>query len=361
MEMRVYNFAPGPACLPVEVLMKIREHLPEYMDKGMSVMEMSHRSKMFEEILTGAQDSLRRLMNIPENYHILFLQGGASLQFDMVPMNLMTIHKKADFVNTGMWTKRAIAEAKLFGAVHVVASSEDKVFNYIPVLNPADFDPDADYFHIATNNTIYGTRYVDLPQTGNVPLVGDMSSNILSQEYDVSKFGLIFAGAQKNIGPSGLTVVIIRDDLVARAPANTPAMLKYAIHVKENSLYNTPPTFGIYVAGLMFAWTESFGGVKEMQKQNEYKASLLYGCLDNSGMFSPTVQGACRSLMNIPFVSGNEELDEKFVKEAAKSGLVNLKGHRSVGGMRASLYNAMPVEGVKALVAFIQKFELENK
>ena len=359
--MRVYNFAPGPACLPVEVLLKIKEDLPEYMDKGMSVMEMSHRSKMFEEIIVGAEQGLRHLMSIPENYHILFLQGGASLQFDMIPMNLMQNSKSADFVNTGMWTKRAIAEAKKFGTVRIIASSEDKVFNYIPKLNPEDFDPNADYFHIATNNTIYGTRYVELPETGDVPLVGDMSSNILSQEYDVGKFGIIFAGAQKNIGPSGLTVVIIRDDLVSRGPESLPTMLRFATHVKEKSLYNTPPTFGIYVAGLMFRWMETFGGVKAMQKQNEYKAALLYDCLDNSNMFSPTVNGPERSLMNIPFVTGNEELDDKFVKEAAKSGLVNLKGHRSVGGMRASIYNAMPVEGVKALIDFLKKFELENK
>ncbi len=357
---RVYNFSPGPAALPVEVLEKAQKELVNYGNAGMSVMEMSHRSKDYLEIIQKAEADLRDLMNIPSNYKVLFLQGGASTQFAMVPLNLFK-NKRADYVNTGQWSTKAIQEAEKYGTVNVVASSKDKVFNYIPVLDPAKFDKDADYFHITINNTIYGTRYTSLPDTGNVPLVTDMSSSILSEVYDVSKFGLIYAGAQKNIGPSGVTVVIIREDLVGNAGKEVPTMLDYKIHVENESLYNTPPTFAIYIAKLVFEWLKEKGGVPAMQKINEEKAGLFYDYLDNSAMFKPTVAKEYRSLMNIPFVTGNEELDKKFISEAKKAGLVNLAGHRSVGGMRASIYNPMPIDGVKALIEFMKKFEVENK
>lgn len=357
---RVYNFSSGPATIPAEVLEKAAKEMLVYQDKGMSVMEMSHRSKMYLEIFQEAEKDLRELMQIPDNYRVLFLQGGASTQFAMVPLNLFK-NKKADFVKTGAWAKKAISEAKRYGEAHVIASSEDKNFSYIPDLDKSTFLPDADYFHITMNNTIYGTRFTALPDTGSVPLVTDMSSSILSEVYDVSKFGLIYAGAQKNIGPAGLCVVIIREDLIGHALDFTPTMLNYQIHADNDSMYNTPPTYTIYIAKLVFEWLKEQGGVAAMQKQNEEKAALLYDFLDQSAMFSNPVTIRDRSLMNVTFVSGDKDLDAKFVKEAEACGLVNLKGHRSVGGMRASLYNPMPLSGVQALVAFMKKFETENK
>jgi phosphoserine aminotransferase len=345
--------------MPLPVLEKAGSEMACYGNAGMSVMEMSHRSKAFLEIIQQAENLLRDLMRIPENYRVLFLQGGATTQFSMAPLNLFR-NKKADFVHTGQWSKKAIAEAKRFGNVNVVASSEDKVFSYIPELNPATFSPDADYFHITLNNTIYGTRFTQLPKV-SVPLVTDASSGILSEVYDVSKFGLIYAGAQKNIGPAGLCVVIIREDLIGGALDICPTMLNYKTHADESSLYNTPPTFSIYIAKLVLEWLKEQGGVPAMQKINEQKSALLYDFLDDSILFKGTVTPKDRSLMNIPFVTGDAALDDKFVKEATAAGLVNLKGHRTVGGMRASIYNAMPVEGVAALVDFMKKFELENK
>lgn len=357
---RVYNFSAGPAMLPVSVLEKAAAEMLVYGNTGMSVMEMSHRSKMYLEIYQDAEKNIRELMNIPENYKVLFLQGGASTQFAMVPLNLFK-NKKADFVKTGQWAKKAISEAKRYGEAVVVASSEDQTFNYIPELDPSKFSSDADYFHITMNNTIYGTRFTTLPDTGNVPLVTDMSSNILSEVYDVSKFGLIYAGAQKNFGPAGLALVIIREDLVGNALDFTPTMLDYKIHVENESMYNTPPTYSIYIANLVFEWLKGMGGVAAMQKINEEKAAILYDFLDSSSLFKGTVVPKDRSLMNVPFVTGSDELDAKFVKEATAAGLSTLKGHRSVGGMRASIYNAMPTEGVIALVDFMKKFEGENK
>ena len=357
---RVYNFSAGPSILPEEVLKIASDEMLDWHGSGMSVAEMSHRSKWFEEIINTAEVDLRELMNIPSNYKVLFLQGGAYTQFAMVPLNLMN-KGKADYVNTGAWSKKAISEARKFGKVNVVASSEDTTFTYIPELDPKTFSRDADYFHITTNNTIYGTRYTRLPETGAVPLVADMSSNILSEVVDVSKFGLIYAGAQKNMGPAGVVAVIIRDDLVTEANPEVPTMLQYKIHVENGSMYNTPPCFSIYVCGLVYKWLKKLGGIPAMQKINEEKAAILYDYLDNSNMFKGTVVKKDRSLMNVPFVTGNKELDARFVKDAEKKGLVNLKGHRSVGGMRASIYNAMPVEGVKALVSFMKEFEAENK
>ncbi len=358
---RVFNFSAGPAALPEEVLKKAASELVDYKNSGMSVMEMSHRSKEFQNIIDSAEALLRELMNIPENYHVLFLQGGASSQFAMVPLNLLSGSKQADFVHTGNWTKKAITEAKRYGDINIVASSEDETFSYIPELDSGSYNKDADYFYICSNNTIYGTRYTDFPDTGNVPLVADMSSNILSEVIDVRKFGIIFAGAQKNIGPAGLTIVVLRDDLVGNALDYTPTMFNYTTHVDNKSLFNTPPTYGIYMAKLVFEWLKDLGGIPEMQKINEEKSQLLYDFLDSSSMFKATVAKKDRSLMNIPFVTGSDELDAKFIKEAAQNSLVTLKGHRSVGGMRASIYNAMPVEGVKKLVEFMKKFEIENK
>lgn len=358
---RVYNFSAGPSMLPEPVLQKAAAEMLDYKGSGQSVMEMSHRSKIYEEIIYGAEAKLRDVMGIPENYYVLFLHGGASSQFAMVPLNLMGATKKADYVNTGMWSKKAIAEAKRYGTVRVVATSEDKNFSYIPKLDNGIFSPDASYVHITTNNTIFGTCFDVIPDTGTVPIVADMSSNILSEEYDVSKFGCIYAGAQKNIGPAGVTVVIIRKDLVGNVMENTPVMFNYKIHAEEKSMYNTPPTYNIYIAKLVFEWVEAQGGVAELQKVNEYKAEILYDFLDNSGMFKATVYAPFRSIMNVPFVTSNEELDTLFIKKATAAGFINLKGHRSVGGMRASIYNAMPVEGVKKLIEFMKTFEFEQK
>lgn len=358
---RVYNFSAGPSMLPLEVLEIAQKEMLNYNGTGQSVMEMSHRSKEYKPIIEGAEAKLRQIMNIPDNYKVLFLQGGASTQFAMVPLNLFSEKKVADYVNTGQWSKKAISEAKRYGTVNIVGDSSDKTFTYIPELDKSKFTKDADYFHITLNNTIYGTKYTTLPDTGDVPLVADISSIILSEVIDVSKFGLLYAGAQKNIGPAGLTVVIIRDDLMGKAMDITPTMLNYTTHVDNGSMYNTPPTYAIYISKLVFEWVASKGGVSELQKINEQKANILYDFLDNSKMFKGTVVKKDRSLMNIPFVTGDEQLDDKFVKEAVKSGFVNIKGHRTVGGMRASIYNAMPVEGVKALVEFMKKFEMENK
>ena len=358
---RVFNFSAGPSMLPLEALKRAQEELVCYKDAGMSVMEMSHRSKAYEAIINEAEAVLRDIMNIPQNYKVLFLQGGASSQFAMVPLNLFRKSKKADYVNTGMWSKKAIAEAKRYGTINVVATSEDSTFNYIPELDKNTFSLDADYFYVTTNNTIYGTRYTDLPDTGNIPLVADMSSNILSEVYDINKFGIIFAGAQKNMGPAGLTVVIIREDLIGHAMDITPTMFNYQTHADNASMFNTPPTYSIYIAKLVFEWVKAMGGVSAMEKINEEKAGLIYELLDNSNFYRGTVVPKDRSLMNIPFVTHSDELDAKFVKEATKKGLVNLKGHRSVGGMRASIYNAMPIEGVKALVDFMKTFEMENR
>jgi len=358
---RVYNFSAGPSSLPESVLKKAQSEMVCYGSAGMSVMEMSHRSKKYEEIIFGANQTLKEIMQVPDNYKILFLQGGASTQFAMVPLNLFRNSKKADYVNTGTWSTKAIQEAGRYGKVNVVASSKDTNFNRIPDLDPGDFDPEADYFHITTNNTIYGTRYTELPDTGNVPLVADMSSNILSEVYDVSKFGLIYAGAQKNMGPAGVTVAIIREDLVGHAMDITPTMLDYKVHAENDSMYNTPPTYAVYICKLVFEWVKEIGGVAALQKINEEKAKILYDHLDESKMFKGTVVVKDRSLMNIPFVTGNADVDAKFIREAEAQGFVELKGHRSVGGMRASIYNAMPVEGVKKLVEFMKKFEVENK
>ncbi len=359
--MRVYNFSAGPAMLPEDVLKKAAEEMLEYGSSGQSVMEMSHRSKEYQAIIDDCEASLREVMNIPDNYKVLFLQGGASMQFAMIPMNLM-VKGKADFVVTGQWATKAYKEAQKFGTANSVASSKDKTFSYIPQLDESKFDKDADYFHICLNNTIYGTKFSKLPETGNVPLVADMSSCILSEPIDVSKFGLIYAGAQKNMGPAGLTVVIIREDLVREFPEDSkvPTMLQYKTHVDNGSMFNTPPTYAIYILRLVLEWIKGKGGLQAMKELNEKKAKIIYDFLDGSKMFNATVQGEDRSLMNIPFVTGNDELDAKFVAEAKKNGLVNIKGHRSVGGMRASVYNAMPIEGCEALVSFMKKFEEEN-
>lgn len=358
---RVYNFSAGPATLPEAVLKTAADEMLEYGASGQSVMEMSHRSKEYQAIIDETEKLLRDVMSIPDNYKVLFLQGGASSQFAMIPLNLMNKTGKADYVITGQWAKKAYQEAQRYGECNVIASSADKTFSYIPELDKSKFNPTADYFHICQNNTIYGTRFTELPDTGNVPLVADLSSCILSEPVDVSKYGMIYAGAQKNMGPAGLTVVIIREDLIGNARETCPTMFNYQIHAENGSMYNTPPTYGIYILKLVLQWIKDMGGLEAMKIHNEKKAALLYDYLDNNSMFKATVQGKDRSLMNIPFVTGNEELDAKFVAEAKKEGFINIKGHRSVGGMRASIYNAMPVEGVEKLVAFMKKFEAENK
>ena len=358
---RVYNFSAGPSMLPEKVLEIAAKQMLDYEGSGMSVMEMSHRSKVYDEIIKTAEADLRDLMSIPDNYKVLFLQGGASSQFAMIPLNLMTKNKKADYVITGQWSKKAYSEANIYGTARKVASSEDKTFCYIPKLDKSMFDPEADYVHITLNNTIYGTKFNELPDTGDVPIVADLSSCILSEPVDVSKYGMIYAGAQKNVGPAGVTIVIIREDLIGEAMDITPTMFKYSIHAENESLYNTPPCYGIYVCGLVFKYLKELGGLEEMKKINEAKAKILYDFLDESEMFKGTVVKEDRSLMNVPFITGDDDLNAKFIKEATANGFVNLKGHRSVGGMRASIYNAMPTEGVQALVDFMKKFEAENK
>lgn len=358
---RVYNFSAGPSVLPESVLTKAAGEMLDYEGSGQSVMEMSHRSKVYDGIIKGAESLLREVMQIPDNYKVLFLQGGASTQFAMLPLNLMTKSGKADYVITGQWAKKAYKEGARYGQANVVASSEDKTFSYIPKLDPSTFTKDADYFHICMNNTIYGTVFHQLPDTGDVPLVADISSCILSKPIDVSKFGMLYAGAQKNMAPAGLTIVIIREDLVGNAKDFTPTMLNYQTHVDNDSMFNTPPCYTIYMAKLVLEWIKNeIGGLEKMQELNEKKASLLYDFLDSSKLFKGTVVPEDRSLMNVPFVTGSDELDAKFVKEAAEKNFVNLKGHRSVGGMRASIYNAMPYAGVEALVNFMKEFESNN-
>lgn len=358
---RVYNFAAGPAILPEEVLKEAAMEMLDYRGTGMSVMEMSHRSKAFEEIIQEAEKDLRDLMNIPDNYKVLFLQGGGSMQFAMIPMNLMK-NRVADYIITGQWAKKAAAEAKKYGKVNELASSEDKIFSYIPDMSKIEVSDDADYVYICHNNTIYGTTYHDLPDTKGKVLVADMSSDILSQPIDVSKYGLIFAGVQKNIGPAGTVVVIIRQDLITDdVLEGTPTMLQYKVHSDNKSLYNTPPVYGIYICGKVFKHLKKLGGLEAMKALNEKKAKILYDYLDSSKLFKGTVVKEDRSLMNVPFITGNKELDDKFIKEAKKVGIENIKGHRTVGGMRASIYNAMPMEGVEYLVDFMKKFEQENK
>ena len=358
---RVYNFSAGPSMLPESVLAKAAAEMMDYQGSGQSVMEMSHRSKVYQGIFDETEALLREVMEIPDNYKVLFLQGGASTQFAMIPMNLMTGSGKADYVVTGQFAKKAYKEAARFGNVKVVASSEDKTFSYIPKLDPATFTPDADYFYICMNNTIFGTVYHDLPETGDVPLVADASSCILSRPIDVSKFGILYAGAQKNMAPAGVTVVIIREDLIGKTMDKTPTMLDYAAHAEAGSMYNTPPCYSIYMMKLVLEWIKNdIGGLDKMLERNEKKAALLYDYLDQSKLFKSPVAKEDRSLMNVPFVTGDADMDAKFVKEAADAGFVNIKGHRSVGGMRASIYNAMPIEGVEKLVAFMKKFEEEN-
>lgn len=357
---RVYNFSAGPAMLPEEVLKEAAEEMTDYRGTGMSVMEMSHRSQAFASILNEAETDIRELMHIPENYKVLFLQGGASLQFAMIPMNLMK-NKVADYIVTGQWAKKAYQEAQKYGRVNKIASSEDKTFSCIPDCSDLSVSPDADYVYICENNTIYGTKFRELPDTKGKPLVADVSSCFLSEPVDVTKYGLIYGGVQKNIGPAGVVIVIIREDLITEdVLPGTPTMMQYKTHADAGSLYNTPPAYGIYICGKVFKWLKKQGGLEEIKKKNEKKAKLLYDYLDESCLFKGTVEKKDRSLMNVPFVTGNEELDAKFVKEAKEAGLENLKGHRSVGGMRASIYNAMPYEGVQALVDFMKKFEKEN-
>ena len=357
--MRNYNFSAGPSMLPLEVLKKAQEQMLDYEGTGMSVMEMSHRAKCYDAIIKKAEADLRTLMNIPENYKVLFIQGGASQQFAAVPLNL-SVRGKADYIITGNFASLSFKEASRFTNARAAASSQDKNYTYIPRTTAADFDRDADYVHITTNNTIFGTHYTELPDTAGVPLVADMSSNILAEVTPVERYAVIYAGAQKNISSAGLTIVIVREDMLERSMDICPTMLKWKTQADADSLYNTPPTYQIYIAGLVFEHLLSLGGVAEMEKINRYKAGLLYDFIDNSDFYTNSVAKEDRSLMNVPFVTGDKELDARFVKEAEAAGFVNLKGHRTVGGMRASIYNAMPLEGVEALVAFMKKFEEEN-
>ncbi len=357
---RVYNFSAGPAVLPEEVLREAAEEMLDYRGTGMSVMEMSHRSKAYDTIIKEAEADLRELMGIPDNYKVLFLQGGASQQFAMIPMNLMK-QKVADYIVTGQWAKKAYQEAAKYGKANKIASSEDKTFSYIPDCSDLPISEDADYVYICENNTIYGTKFKELPNTKGKTLVADVSSCFLSEPVDVTKYGLLYGGVQKNIGPAGVVIVIIQEDLITEdVLPGTPTMLQYKTHADAESLYNTPPAYGIYICGKVFKWLKKMGGLSVMQERNEKKAKILYDFLDESKLFRGTVEKKDRSLMNVPFVTGDADLDAKFVKEAKEAGYENLKGHRSVGGMRASIYNAMPTEGVEALVQFMKKFEKEN-
>ena len=356
---RVFNFSAGPSMLPLPVLEKAAEELVCYGDTGMSVMEMSHRSPAYEEIIEAAEKGLRKLMNIPDNYKILFMQGGASTQFACVPLNLMKTGK-ADYILSGQFSTKAYKEALKYGDAAAVASSKDENFIRIPATTRESFRPDADYVHVCFNNTIYGTKYNYIPDTGDIPLVADMSSCIISEPVDVTKFGVIYAGAQKNMAPAGVTVVIVREDLLGNADPKTPAMLDWKLMADNGSMYNTPPCYSIYIAKLVYEWIESIGGLEKMREMNEKKAKLLYDYLDSQDYYIAPVVPECRSMMNVTFVTGDADLDKKFATEAATNGLMNLKGHRSVGGMRASIYNAMPYEGVEALVAFMKKFAKEN-
>ena len=357
---RVYNFSAGPSMLPMEVLETARDEMLDYKGSGQSVMEMSHRSKVYDEIIKTAEADFREGAGVPDNYKVLFLQGGASTQFAMIPMNLMK-NKVADYIVTGQWAKKAWQEAGNFGTANKIASSEDKTFSYIPDVSDLPISEDADYVYICQNNTIYGTRYKELPNTKGKILVSDVSSMFLSEPLDITKYGIMYGGVQKNVGPAGVTIVVIREDLITGdVLPGTPTMLKYKTHADNDSLYNTPPAYNIYVCGLVFKWLKKLGGLTEMKKINEEKAKVLYDYLDASKLFKGTVEKEYRSLMNVPFVTESDELNKKFVSEAEAEGFVNLKGHRSVGGMRASIYNAMPIEGVKKLVEFMDKFEKEN-
>ena len=357
---RVYNFSAGPAVLPEEVLKEAAAEMLDYKGCGMSVMEMSHRSQVFDDIIKEAEQDLRDLMHIPDNYKVLFLQGGASQQFAMIPMNLMK-NKVADYIVTGQWAKKAYQEAQKYGKVNKIATAEDKTFSYIPDCSDLPVSPDADYVYICENNTIYGTKFKTLPNTKGKTLVADVSSCFLSEPVDVTKYGIIYGGVQKNIGPAGMVISIIREDLITdEVLEGTPTMLKFKTHADAGSLYNTPNCYCIYMCGKVFKWLKKMGGLEVMKERNEKKAKLLYDYLDSSKLFKGTVEKDSRSLMNVPFVTGDKDLDAKFVKEAKEAGLENLKGHRTVGGMRASIYNAMPYEGVEALVAFMKKFEEEN-
>ena len=357
---RVYNFSAGPAVLPEEVLEEAAAEMMDYRGTGMSVMEMSHRSKAYQAIMDEAERDLRDLMGIPENYRVLFLQGGASQQFAMIPMNLMK-NRTADYIITGQWARKAWEEGMLYGQANAVASSADRSFSYIPDCSDLPISRDADYVYICENNTIYGTKFRELPNTKGKPLVSDVSSCFLSEPVDVTKYGMLYGGVQKNIGPAGVVIAIIREDLIREdVLPGTPTMLRYKTHADHGSMYNTPPAYGIYICGKVFKWLKGRGGLEAMRAYNERKAALLYGFLDRSQMLRGTVEKKDRSLMNVPFVTGDETLDARFIREAAAAGFQNLKGHRSVGGMRASIYNAMPMEGVEALVAFMEKFEKEN-
>ena len=358
---RVYNFSAGPSMLPESVLRRAAEEMLDYKGSGQSVMEMSHRSKVYDEIIVEAQRLMREVLEIPDNYKVLFMQGGASSQFTMVPMNLMTGSGKADYVLSGQFSTKAYKEACRYGDVKAVASSKEEGFSCIPALDPKEFRPDADYFHICMNNTIYGTKWHTLPETGNVPLVADISSCIASEPLDVTKFGLLYAGAQKNMAPAGLTIVIVREDLIGHEMEITPAMFNYKTIADNDSMYNTPPCWSIYICKLVLEWIrDEMGGLAGMKAHNEKKAAVLYDFLDSSKLFKPCAKKDSRSMMNVTFVTGDKDLDAKFVSEAAAAGFVNLKGHRSVGGMRASIYNAMPLEGVEKLVNFMKAFEAAN-
>ncbi|MDE6837475.1 MAG: 3-phosphoserine/phosphohydroxythreonine transaminase [Acutalibacter sp.] len=358
---RVYNFSAGPSMLPEPVLKRAAAEMLDYQGSGQSVMEMSHRSPVYDAIIKDAQRLLREVMGIPDNYQVLFLQGGASSQFAAVPMNLMTKSRKADYVLSGQFSTKAFQEGSRYGDCKAVASSKDDNFSHIPVLDEKEFRPDADYFHICMNNTIYGTVWKEFPHTGNVPLVADISSCILSRPIDISKFGLVYAGAQKNVAPAGLTIVIVREDLIGEPQEGTPTMFNYGVMAKNDSMYNTPPCWSIYICKLVLEWIQNdIGGLEAMEARNVKKAQVLYDFLDGSRLFKGCAEKDSRSIMNVTFVTGDKELDGEFVKEAAAAGFVNLKGHRSVGGMRASIYNAMPPEGIDALVAFMAKFEQEN-
>lgn len=358
---RVYNFSAGPAVLPEEVLKQAADEMLNYKGSGMSVMEMSHRSKTYQAIIDEAEADLRELLNIPSTYKVLFTQGGCSLHFASVPMNLMR-NGVADYIITGQWAKKAFQEAQKYGTVNKIATSEDKVFSYIPDCSDLPISQKADYVYICENNTIYGTKFKKLPNTKGKPLVADVSSCFLSEPADITKYGVMYGGVQKNIGPSGVQILIIREDLISEKPALdcTPTMLNWKIQTDNGSLYNTPPTYGIYICGLVFKWIKKLGGLSKMKEFNEAKAKILYDFLDSSKLFRGTVVKEDRSLMNVPFVIGNEEMEAKFIKEATAEGLTSLKGHRTVGGMRASIYNAMPIEGVKKLVAFMKDFESKN-
>lgn len=355
---RVYNFSAGPSMMPLTVLERAAAEMTDYQGSGMSVMEMSHRSPVYEKIIAEAEALVRSVLGVPDNYKVLFLQGGATTQFTAIPLNLMNGSGKADYVISGMFSKKSYEEAKRFGDVKVLATSADKNFSYIPAFQVEDIRPDADYVHICYNNTIFGSRFPAIPDTGTIPLVADLSSCILSEPIDISRFGLVYAGAQKNMGPSGLTIVIVREDLIGKARATTPIMLDYKVAADNDSMYNTPPTYAIYIAKLILEWVrDDIGGIEAMAVINRRKAQKLYDYLDQSKLFKATVEPGSRSIMNVTFVTGNEDIDKKFCKEAEKAGFVNIKGHRSVGGMRASIYNAMPEAGVDALIAFMKEFE----